>query len=94
MSLLDRLTPEHRRALIHRTRRRILRAFREDPTPKTPRSLLSAFPGITLQTLTYHVLVLEECGSLTVSHVEQSPGSFARFFQSSIGCDPEILTVG
>jgi DNA-binding transcriptional ArsR family regulator len=93
VSLLDALSPEKRRALIHRTRRIILRALRQDPVPKTTRDLLSISPGVTLQTITYHVLVLEECGSLTVSHVEQSPGNFARLFQSSIGCDSEILTV-
>ncbi len=92
-SLLDTLSPENRRALIHRIRRGILRALRRDPAPKTTRDLLLIFPGVTLQTIAYHVLVLEECGSLTVAHIEQSPGNFARFLHSSIGCDPEILMV-
>jgi DNA-binding transcriptional ArsR family regulator len=92
-SLLDKLPPEKRRALIHGTRRGILRALQQDPAPRATRDLLSVFPGVTLQTISYHVLVLEECGSLTVSRIEQSPGSFARFFCSNIDCDPEILTV-
>jgi hypothetical protein len=78
---------------VHGTRRGILRALRRDPAPKTIRDLQPIFPGITLQNITYHVLVLEECGSLAVSHIEQSSGSFARCFRSNIGCDPEILTV-
>lgn len=93
MSLFDGLKPEQRRALMHRIRRRILRELRGDPTPRTTRDLLATFPGVTLQTITYHVLVLEECGGLMVSHIKQAGGSYARFFGSSIGCDPVVLTV-
>lgn len=92
-SLFDELSPEKQRALIHKTRRGILRALRQDPAPQDGRDLLSTFPGVTLQTITYQVLVLVKCGSLTVSHLKRSGGGFARAFESNTSCDPAILTV-
>lgn len=93
ISLLGRLSPKGQRALTHRTRWDILRAFEQDPTPRGAEDLLSAFPKVQLETIIYHFLVLEECGSLAVSHIEQSSGHFVRAFRLSIGRDPEISAV-
>jgi hypothetical protein len=76
---------------MHETRRRVLRVFRGDPTPKTTRDLMATLPRITLQTMTYHVLVLENCGSLTVSRVEQAGGSITRSYISNAGDNAEIV---
>jgi DNA-binding transcriptional ArsR family regulator len=91
--LAERLAPRSRRALMHGTRRRILRALNDDPTPQTTRDLAARFPEITLPTITYHVLVLEECGSLAVSHVEQARGDLTRSFVSNIADDVEFVAV-
>ncbi len=91
--LAERLAPESRRALMHGTRRRILRALSEDPTPQTTQDLVATFPEITLKTITYHVLVLEDCGSLAVSHVKQARGSFTRFVISNVADNAEIVAV-
>lgn len=91
--LADRLAAKSRRALMHGTRRRILRALSEDPTPQTTQDLVATFPEVTLKTITYHVLVLEECGSLRVSHVKQARGSFTRSFISNVADNAEIVAV-
>jgi len=80
-------------ALMHGVRRRILRMFNQDPTPRTPQELLKKFPGLSLSSVNYHVLVLDECGSLTVSRVKTTPGSFARMFTSNVADDPQLAAV-
>jgi hypothetical protein len=91
--LAEGLAPEARRALMHGIRRCILRAFDEVPIVQTTRDLMPTFPGATLQTITYHVLVLEECGSLTVSHIAQDRGSFTRSFVSNVANNAEVVAV-
>jgi hypothetical protein len=90
-ALAEGLAPETRHALMHGMRRCILRAFDEVPIVQTTRDLMPTFPGVTLQTITYHVLVLEEFGSVTVSHIEQGRGSFSRSFVSNVANNPEVV---
>jgi hypothetical protein len=78
---------------MHGTRRRILRVFGEDPTPRTTKELLPTFPGVSLSTIVYHVLVLEDCGSLSVSHVAQDAGALHRSFVSTVADNVEIVAV-
>lgn len=85
------LAPIPRRALMHGMRRRILRALTQDPTPQTIEDLLPTFPGATLSAVNYHVLVLGDCGSLTVSRVEQTHGGFARSFVSNVADNLEFV---
>jgi hypothetical protein len=87
----ERLTPTYRHALMHGLRRRVLRAFIEDPVPKTAKDLAPAFPGVTLQTINYHVFVLAQCGSLVVSRGEQTQGTLARSFVANVVDDAEVV---
>jgi len=91
--LATQLEPGTRHALMHGMRRRILRAFAESATARTTQDLLTAFPGAGLSSVNYHVLVLCECGSLTVSRVEQARGSLTRSFVSTVADDPQIVAV-
>lgn len=58
------LRPEARQALMHGVRRRILRILNQDSVPQTTQDLVKAFPGLSLSSVNYHVLVLEKCGNL------------------------------
>jgi DNA-binding transcriptional ArsR family regulator len=93
MQLAQALEPKARRALTHVVRRRILRAFSEDPTPRTPEDLQMAFPGDRLATINYHLLVLGDCGSVTVSRVEQARGTAVRSFVSNVTGDAQYVAV-
>jgi hypothetical protein len=93
MQLHQGLGPKARRALMHGVRRQILRMVNHDQTPRTTRDLAPAFPGATLQAVTYHVLVLEECESLRVCSVEQAHGTLIRSFVSNVADDAQIAAV-
>jgi hypothetical protein len=91
--LAKSLKPETRQALMHGVRRRILRMFNQDPTPRTTQDLLKTFPGLSLSSVNYHVLVLGECGSLMASRVRATPGSFTRLLTSNAADDPQLVAV-
>jgi DNA-binding transcriptional ArsR family regulator len=93
VQLAKSLEPEARQALMHGVRRRILRMLNQDPTPRTTQDLLETFPGLSLSSVTYHVLVLGECGSLTVSRGKAIPGSFTRLLSSNVVDDPQLVAV-
>ena len=76
--LAQGLAPKAKHALMHATRRRILRALSEGRAVRTPKELLRVFPGVGLDVINYHLLVLEDCGSLAVSHVEWGPAAGSR----------------
>jgi DNA-binding transcriptional ArsR family regulator len=87
------LGPRAQRALMHGTRRGILRILNQDPTPRTTQDLMSTSSGVSLSTVTYHVLVLSDCGSLRVSSVKQAGGTFTRSFVSNVVDDAQIVAV-
>jgi len=78
---------------MHGVRRRILRMFNQDPTPRTAQDLLKTLPGLSPNSLNYHVIVLGECGSLTVSRVKATPGRFTRLLASNVAEDPQLVAV-
>lgn len=61
------LAPHQRRAVGNRTRRQILRQLSGSASPKTPSDLALAIPGASISVISYHVLVLEECGCVSLS---------------------------
>ena len=91
--LAKSLKPETRQALMHWVRRRILRMLNQSPTPRTIQDLQKTFPGLSLSSVNYHVLVLDECGSLTVSRVNATPGSPIRLLASNAADDPRLVAV-
>jgi DNA-binding transcriptional ArsR family regulator len=91
MQLAKALKPETRQALMHGVRRRILRMLNQDPIPRTARDLLKTFPDLSLSSLNYHILVLDECGILTVSRAKATQGSFARVFTANVADDAQLL---
>jgi DNA-binding transcriptional ArsR family regulator len=93
MQLAQSLEPKTKHALMHGMRRRILRALSEDPTPRTSKDLLTTFPGVSLSTVSYHVLVLTDYGSLAVSHVEQVHGTVVRSFVSNVADNAQYIAV-
>jgi hypothetical protein len=78
---------------MHGMRRCILRALSQAQTPLTTEELLPAFPGVTLQTVNYHVCVLEDCGAIGGSTIEQTPGSLTRSLVSNVAENPQIAAV-
>jgi DNA-binding transcriptional ArsR family regulator len=80
-------------ALMHGVRRGILRMLNQGPIPRTTQDLLETFPGLSLSSVNYHVLVLDECGSLTVSRGKAAPGGFTRLLISNVADDPQLVAV-
>jgi hypothetical protein len=76
VQLAKALKPEMQRPLMHGVRRRILRTFNQDPTPRTTKDLQKTFPNLSFSSVNYHVLVLDECGCLAVSRVKATPDAF------------------
>jgi hypothetical protein len=85
------LAPETRLALMHGVRRRILRMLNQDSTPQATHDLVRKFPGLSLSSFNYHVLVLDQCGSLTASRGKKTPGGFARLLISNVADDPQLV---
>lgn len=60
--------PSHlKRALEHPLRRRILRALGGVDTTRTLGSLAETIPGVSVSSVGWHALVLEECGGVSVA---------------------------
>jgi DNA-binding transcriptional ArsR family regulator len=93
VQLAKSLKPETRQALMHGVRRRILRMLNQEPIPRTIQELIKGFPGLSLSSVNYHVLVLDECGSLTASRGKATPGSVARLLISNVADDPQLVAV-
>lgn len=87
------LGPEAKHALMHPMRRRLLRVLNEDLTPRTALDLRTTFPGVSLSVINYHLLVLEDCESLTVSRLGQTRGTFARSFVSNVTDNAQYVVV-
>lgn len=93
VQLAKSLKPATRQALMHGVRRRILRMLNQDPTPQATRDLFRTFPGLSLSSVNYHVFVLAECRSLTISRGMATPGSFIRLLTSNVAEDPQLVAV-
>jgi hypothetical protein len=87
------LAPESRLALMHGVRRRILRMLNQAPTPQATADLVGKFPGLSLSSFNYHVLVLDQCGILTASRGKATPGGFVRLLISNVVEDPQLVAV-
>jgi hypothetical protein len=74
-------------------RRCILRTLNQTQTPLTTEALLPAFSGVTLQTLNYHVCVLEDCGAIGGSPVEQARGGLTRSLVSNVAENLQIVAI-
>ena len=92
LPLAGNLEPTTRRALMHGLRRCILRTLNQAQAPLTTADLLSTFPGVTLQTVSYHACVLEDCGAVEGS-LEQVPGGLTRSLVSRVAENPQIVAV-
>jgi DNA-binding transcriptional ArsR family regulator len=90
--LATKLKPKTRQALMHGARRQILRTLHRDPTPRTTKDFLGTFPGLSLSSVNYHLLVLNESGSLSASKVNTTDGNFSRLLISNVADDPEFAT--
>lgn len=91
--LAESLGPRSRRALMHGMRRRILRVLNEGDAPQTLQGLATVFPEASLSQVSYHVLVLGDCGSVAASEVQHAGGILARSFVSTVAANPQIVAV-
>jgi DNA-binding transcriptional ArsR family regulator len=90
--LAEKLSPILERALGHPTRRRILRALDGTGEAWTLEELGAAIAGTPISTVSYHVLVLEECGSVLVT-VALPESQRSQRFASAVGDDATIREV-
>ena len=83
--LTESLAPHMQRALKHPMRRRILRALNGDGRSRTLEDLALANPGASVSTISYHVLVLESCGGVSVRTAAPEDGG--NLYASNVGDD-------
>lgn len=81
------LSRAQRRALDHPVRREILRALDRE-SPATLVRLVELVPGRSVSTISYHALVLEECGCISVQLAVAGPS--CRHLESSVAGDAGI----
>ena len=86
--LTEGLAPHMQRALRHPMRRRILRALNGDGRPRTLEDLAEASPGTSVSTISYHVLVLESCGGLSVRTAAPEDGG--NVYSSNVADDTAV----
>jgi DNA-binding transcriptional ArsR family regulator len=86
--LTETLAPHMQRALKHPMRRRILRALNGDGRPRTLEDLAVANPGTSVSTISYHVLVLESCGGLSVRTAAPEDGG--NLYTSNVADDAAV----
>lgn len=90
--VVEGLAPHQQRALDHPIRRQILRVLTRDAKPQSLVDLCEGIPGTSISTIGYHLLVLEECGFVSVSGVLTGPGDAERHFASNVA-DNRVVTV-
>ncbi|HVO54426.1 MAG TPA: helix-turn-helix domain-containing protein [Solirubrobacterales bacterium] len=83
--LTETLAPHLQRALRHPMRRRILRALNGDGEARNLEELALLNPGTSVSTISYHVLVLESCGGISV--MTAAPEDGGNRFASNIADD-------
>ena len=86
--LTETLAPHMQRALKHPMRRRILRALNGDGRARTLEELAIANPGTNVSTISYHVLVLESCGGISVRTAAPEDGG--NLYTSNVGDDNAV----
>ena len=91
--LANSLKPEIGKALMHGARRCILRILNQDAAPQSTRDLQKAFPRLSLSGLNYHVLVLADCGTVSLPHEKGPLGSSTRLVSSNVADDPQLVAV-
>lgn len=70
-------------AIKHPIRKRLIEALWHSSEPLSPSRFHSEYvddESVTLQTVSYHVRVLERCGIAKLDREEPDGGSFERFF--------------
>jgi DNA-binding transcriptional ArsR family regulator len=82
--VVDGLAPHQQRALDHPIRRQILRVLARHSSPQTQAEICAGIADTSVSTIGYHLLVLEECGFVSVSGVLTGPGDAERRFASNI----------
>lgn len=88
------LTPERRKVLGHPIRRKILRALNRGTDGQTLSDLSEAVSQVDLSTISYHVLVLETGGCISVySEVVSGRGGMERVYGSNVADDRIVLEV-
>lgn len=90
--LTETLVPHQRRALEHPIRRQLLRCLNRDHTAQTLAELGECTPGVGISTISYHMLVLQQCGFVSVSPEMSRPGRIGHSFSSNIA-DDRVVTV-
>lgn len=91
--LAEAVAPRARRALMHGMRRRILRLLHRVDTPRTLREIAQEFPNASLSQVSYHVLVLSDCGSVAIAGIQEDGGKLTQSFLSTVAASPQILGV-
>jgi DNA-binding transcriptional ArsR family regulator len=89
--VVDGLAPHQQRALDHPIRRQILRVLSRTSNPQTLVDLCEGIPETSISTIGYHLLVLEECGFVSVSGVLTGPGDAERHFASNIADNRVVM---
>jgi hypothetical protein len=74
-------------------RRQILRVLHRDGAPQTLRDLSTEFPQATLNQVSYHVLVLSDCGSVAVSSADFAGGASNRSFISAVAENSQVAAI-
>jgi hypothetical protein len=51
------------------------------------------FPEASLNTVTYHALVLTDCGCVLIADVQQARGALIRSFVSNVADNPQFVAI-
>lgn len=86
--LAETLAPHLQRALKHPMRRRILRSLNGDGEARTLEELALLNAGTSVSRISYHVLVLESCGGITVR--TSPPDEGGNRFASNVADDSVV----
>ncbi|HEU5252243.1 MAG TPA: helix-turn-helix domain-containing protein [Solirubrobacterales bacterium] len=88
----DLLEPEVRQALSHPLRRRIIRALGSGPA-KTISDLRQIAPSQNLDSLHYHVLVLEQAGVIQGSDLWNNVDAPTRSYVTEVAGDAAVASL-
>lgn len=87
------LAPHLREALNHQLRRRILRTLNTRSQPQTLAKLSLVDPGGGVSAVSYHLRVLEGCGSVSVSPAPPGEAESVWRYASNVSSDRWVLSV-
>ena len=77
---------------MHGMRRCILRSLNYSDTPNGLRELSEEFPEVSLSQVSFHVLVLSDCGSVAIADVEPAATELSQLFISTVAANPQIVS--